>query len=385
MNAVTDYETVARAYVNGVRRLLRQPHVPAGQAGTLAPETADLTAEQAERLYAVSADLTRAAEARLADPDPAVRSEAATHLLVKALTDLEISAYLLQAAMEQDTDPAAHGGGLRLYAAGFDDMAPYVKLLVGDGSAPSSGDVRDEAPPTDVPSARVELSNAVADTLIFISERAAASGQAAIGGLLGMGVAEVMRAAAIVGKDIAKALGQAEKVGRLYDAFRRFALESHTSLLVLLGRQLAQRAAQMVLQWLNDLRAGELFGHLLERVYQTVATRQQVNELVAESHAGLQAFLATIDGVDGLNDAFRRQSELAERILRALAFFGSLPMAVLPQPRVFLGSAYIMLGAYVVLCGADYVDAAELRLLDRVPGVRRLAEENLHQASDAGN
>jgi hypothetical protein len=225
----------------------------------------------------------------------------------------------------------------------------------------------------------------VTDTLVFISERAGSSGQSALGGLLGIGVAEVMEAAAIVGKDIAEALGQAEKVGRLFDAFRKFALESHSSLLVLLGQQLAQRAAKMVLEWLNSLRSGELFGKLLERLYKTQATEEQVSQLIADSAADLQAFLTTIQGVDGLNVAFKRQSELAEKIQRALAFFGTLPMAVLPQPRVFVASAYIMLGAYVVLCGADYVDATEFRPLDRVPGVRRLAEAYLLNDSRTGD
>ena len=368
----------ARAYVRAVEKLLRVSPATARTRGAFAPDVAADMAEQAEHLSGLSAALTKAAETRLDDPNPAVREEASAQLLAKALTDLEISAYLLQAALDEEAAPEFDtGSGLRLWSAGLDSVEPYLRLLLGEAGIWPALAERDEVPPTDISTARVELSNAVTDSLAFISERAVYSGQAALGGLLGLGVVEVAQAAGIVGKDIADALGQSEKIGRLFAAFRAFALESYDSLLVLLGRQLAQRAAEWVLEWLDELKAGQLFGQVLEKLFQTIPTGQQVQQWVSESRSELEGYLASIRGVDALNEGYRRQTELATKILRALAFFGTLPMAVLPQPRVFLGAAYIILAAYVVLCGGDYVDAPKLRILDRVPGVLQIVEANL--------
>ncbi len=97
------------------------------------------------------------------------------------------------------------------------------------------------------------------DALTLISERAARTGQTALGSLLGLGMAEVVQAAGVVGKDIAEMLGQGARIGRLYDAFRRLAIQSYDSVFVLLGRQLAGVAARSVLDWLDRLRQGEVF------------------------------------------------------------------------------------------------------------------------------
>ena len=177
--------------------------------------------------------------------------------------------------------------------------------------------------------------------------------------------------------NLAEALGQAEKVGRLFSAFRDFAAQSYDSMLVMLGRQLAQQAASRVVEWLNKLKEGALFASVLEDLYETKRTSSYLGKLVADSAAELVAFTAAIEGVDTLNESYRRQAGLAQRLLTGLAFFGALPLAILPQPRVFLALGYILVGGYIVLCGADYVDAPRLRMLDRVPGMRRVAERHL--------
>jgi hypothetical protein len=81
--------------------------------------------------------------------------------------------------------------------------------------------------------------------------------------------------------------------------------------------------------------------------------------------------------VGGLNEAYRRQSHLADQILPKLKWVAVIPAAALPQGRLLLAAAYLVLAGYVVLLGADYVDARRLRLLDRVPGVRRTVQAHL--------
>jgi hypothetical protein len=371
------YERAVSSYADVAESLLGRTVPPQATLPALAPQDQTQTAEEAEQLLALSSELTRLAEARLQHPDPGVRGDVAAQLLAKALLDLTVSARLLQAAMSAEAAGGAdQAGALPLWVASADDVQVGLRALRGEPELWPSAQ-RDEVAPTNLATARMELSNAVTDGLKLISERAAFSGQAAVGGLLGVGVAEVAQAAGIVGMNLAEALGQAEKVGRLFSAFRDFAAQSYDSMLVMLGRQLAQQAASRVVEWLNKLKEGALFASVLEDLYETKRTSSYLQKLVADSAAELVAFTAAIEGIDTLDESYRRQADLARRLLTGLTFFGALPMAILPQPRVFVALGYILVGGYVVLCGGDYVDAPRLRMLDRIPGMRRVAERHL--------
>jgi len=132
-----------------------------------------------------------------------------------------------------------------------------------------------------------------------------------------------------------------------------------------------------VLDWVDELQKGKLFGELLEKLYETGATGQALGKLVGDSQADLEQFVAAIESVDELDVACEKQMSLADKLLRGLKFLGGLPAAVLPQGMVLMAAAYIILGAYVVLSAADFVDAQRLKLLNRVPGVRQVVEANL--------
>ena len=374
MTASTHYSQAANAYVEGVRALFAAAAASTGERRGEESVAAPDLAERAEQLTALSEQLTQAAEAQLEDPDHAVRAQASTQLLAKALTDLEVSAILLQAAMDEEEGLATEAERGATWLAIPEDR---LQILLAAAEVHPKVVERGEVTPTDLPSARLELSNAVTDTLALISARAARTGQTALSGLLSLGMAEVLQAAGLVGKDIAKALGQGKKVSRLYNAFRDLAIQSYDSLLVLLGRQLAGAAARHVMEWLEKLRQGELFGQLLEALYQTALTNQALRPIVEGSQADLSRFVASIESVDVLNERYGRQSEFAAKLLRAVAFLGTLPITVLPQPKLLLAAAHIVLAAYVVLCGADFVDAPQLRLLNRVPGVRQAVEGHL--------
>ena len=372
------YQAAALAYADGVRVLFAPSGAPTGERGGWGPASPEELADQAERLAPLSAELTQAASARLADADPAVRAQASTQLLAKALTDLEIGLYLLQAAEDEEHRIAWAGGpGTERSRGGLGATVERLDLLLGEGEAVPAPVERGEQPPRNVRAARVMLSDAIVDALDLISERASKTGQAALSGLLGLGGAEVAQVAGAVGMDFAQALGQADKVTQLYDLFRDFALEVYDALVALLGQQLAQTAAQRVVEWFEEFKEGEQFARLLERLYETDQTRRDLSRLVAESRANLESFTAAIQRVDGLDGAFGQQADLAEKLLRGLKVLALVPAAALPQGRLLMAAAYVVLGAYVVLAGGDYVDARQLERLGRVPGVRQVVEGQL--------
>jgi hypothetical protein len=372
------YQATALAYADGVRVLFAPSGAPTGERGGWGPASPGELAEQAEQLAPLSAELTQAASARLTDADPAVRAQASTQLLAKALTDLEIGLYLLQAAEDEEYQVAWAGGpGTERSRGGLGATVERLDLLLGEGEAVPAPVERGEQPPRNVRAARVVLSDAIVDALDLISERASKTGQAALSGLLGLGGAEVAQVAGAVGMDFAQALGQADKVTRLYNLFRDFALEVYDSLVALLGQQLAQTAAQRVVEWFEEFKEGEQFARLLERLYETDQTRRDLSGLVAESRANLESFTAAIQRVDGLDAAFGQQADLSEKLLRGLKVLALVPAAALPQGRLLIAAAYVVLGAYVVLAGGDYVDARRLERLGRVPGVRQVVEGQL--------
>jgi hypothetical protein len=401
------YTASAHAYAAGVRSIFA-PAAPAlgapdrverGDASTRGlPAAPEDLAGQAEQLAPISSDLTRAAGARLADPDPVVRAQASTALLAKALTDLEVGAYLLEAAQDEEAGlppaPAAPGAPRATRAAGpplerVDRAGPATRSGVEERLAIILGDVGDlgdlqparEAavqrgvePFADLAAARADLADAVEDALTAIAERASQASKGAFDGLLGLGAGELARVAGVVGAGIAEALGQAERLTRLYQLVRDFVLRASEAVIALLGQHVAQTAAGQVTKWVDALRNGELLDDLLARLYDTGRGAEALRAYVATCDADLAAFHAASRQVSGLGEQFRKQTDLAGKLLRGLGFVAAVPVTVLPHGKLIVSALYVAIGAYVVLTGADYVDAPHLRLLDRVPGVRQTVE-----------
>ncbi len=385
MTATNTYQAAARAYTDGVRALFMPPAravtrgaVERGERGAVA--ASDLAA-QAEKLAPLAADFTQAAAAQLDASDPAVRADTAAHLLTKALTDLQISAQLLEAALDEEAGISATRGGeieRSISISAPSDLEKNLRFLLREpGIAPALRERSVATLPADVPTARAQLTQVAGDTLDLISERAGKTGQAAISGLVVLGVSDVAKAAGMVGLQIADALGAAEKVTRLYTLFRTFALSAYDSLVALLGPTVAKTAAQQVLAWVNDVVEGEQFTKLLDKLYETTETAKSIEQETAASQAGLAKFAAAIQDVDALGSKFGQQIGTIDRLLKGLRLFSAVPTTVVPQGKLLMAAAYIVIGGYVVLAGADFVDAPHLRWLNRVPGVHQVVATNL--------
>ena len=373
------FAQTAAAYADGVRVLFAASGAPAGERGGRGPVSYEDLATQAKELAPVSEKLTREAEAQLTDQEPMARIQGATSLLAKALTDLQISAYLLQAAIDQeeeygfaDIDTGRERGRSSL---GPDDE--LLNLVLGEPEAVAPAVDRGTGKPRSMPAARGALSHAVEDAIDLISSRAGKLGQSALGGLAGMGAAELASAAGMVGMDIAEALGQAEAVTRLYELFRSYVAGAIESLIALVGRPALEAATRQAMEWIGELQEGELFGQVLQRLYEADRTIEELEQEIAASQAGLEQFVAALRDVDRLDSAFHQQIKLAEKLLKGLRFVGGVTAAVLPASKLLLAGVYMVLGVYIVAAGGDYVDAPRLRFLNRVPGVRQVVETRL--------
>jgi hypothetical protein len=376
------YLAIAQSYAHGVRVFFAPSDVDTGERGGSGLTSAQDLAEKAENLSPKSVALTQAIAGQLTDADDlSVRTEASVRLLAKALTDLEVSAYLYQAATEEAEGISRSGDNrAERSLADFGRIEENLEVLLHPVEVSGKLVERGQTEPTDIPTARVELSNTVEDTLASILDKASGTGESALGSLMGLGVTELAQAVGFVGMDIAEVLGQGENVSRLYNAGRDFFNRAYESVTELLGQQLAQAAAQQVLEWVNELKEGTNLSTILERFYQTAQTSQDLQKLAATSQAQLEQFIAAIQDVSVLDSAYGKQIRWAEKVLKGLKRFGTLSKVVLPQGQLVLPALYITLGGYVILVGADYVDSPNLTLLDCVPGVRRVVETNLATA-----
>ncbi|MFN2217910.1 MAG: hypothetical protein ACK2UA_04850 [Anaerolineae bacterium] len=379
MSSSSAFAEIARAYADGVRVLFAPTGAVAGERGGRGPVSYEDLAVQAEDLAPVSEQFTREAETRLEDGDPMARIQASTSLLAKAITDLQISVYLLEAAMEQEEEYefAAVETEQQRGLSGLGPDEELLGLITGELQTMTPAVDRGRSTPGSVPDARVQLSNSVDDAVDLISSRAGKVGQSALGGLIGIGAAELISAAGIVGMDIAEALGQAETVTRLYELVRSYISGAIESLIALVGRPALEAATDQALDWINEMKEGRLFGELLLKAYGTDQIIEELHLRIAGSQAGLEQFVAAAQDVDKLDSAFHQQIKLAEKLLKGLRFVGGISAAALPASKLVMAAAHLVLGIYIVLAGGDYVDAPHLQFLNRVPGVRQVVEVRL--------
>ena len=372
---------IAHDYAEKVRLLFAPSGEPTGERGGRGPTSPQDLAQQAESLSPVSASLTQALAREQTEADPTVRFQASVKLLAKALTDLEISAYLYEAAeYEKNEIPFSNNQSGERSFANLRSIEENLQVILGQAEVSSQITERGEGEITDIPTARIELSNTVEDTLDLILERASKTGESALTRVMGLGVTELAQPVGIVSMTIADVLGQGETVSHLYNAFRNFLDRAYESLIELIGKQLAQTAGQQVLKWVNELKEGTKLNTILKKFYETEQTAQELQQLAASSQARLEQFITAIQNVSKLDAAYELQIQWAKKVLEYLKWFGTLSAAALPQGELTLASFYIVLGAYVILVGADYVDAPKLNILDCVPGVRRLVKTNLATA-----
>lgn len=381
MPATNSYLDVARDYADGVRVLFAPSGAPTGERGETGPASPADLAAQAEKLVPVSSKLTAEAANRLeraADPFDSV--QASTQLLAKALTDLSVSAYLLEAAEDEKANIA--WAEERAKERGTSDAGGREELLqivLGEATPTVSTSERSAAQPQDLAAARLVLSQTIEDTLALISERTSKTGEASLAGIFGIGLSEVGEAVSLFGQNIAELFGQADKLSRLHDLVRDFAYKAYESVLALLGPSVATIAGHQVMNWIAEIKEATFFGSLLEKLYQTKQTHSSLLPLVNSSNAERRKFVTAIQGVEELSVQCMRQTDLVDKLLKGLKYLG-VGVAILPYGKLVMGATYVAICGYVVLNGADYVDADRVKLLNRVPGVRQTVTANLARA-----
>lgn len=373
----TNYDAVAQSYADGVKALFARTGAPTGERGGQRFGSYQDLAEQAGKLTSLSTALTAEAAVKLEARDSATSAQAAAQLLAKAATDIQVGIYLLEAAKDEDEEidwPQEGGPEERSSAAGT-ATGELLDIIVGRSEPAAAGPERGGRVIPKNPADELLLT--IGDVLSQISKRAKQTGEVALGGLLGLGLVEMGQLVGQLGFGLAQALGQAEKVTRLYNYFRSFIEQAYNSIISLLGANLAQAAGQRIVELIGENREAKVIGGLLDWAYQTKKTEELLAPLIRTSPKLVEQYKALTERLEAMDTEYASQIRLADKILRGLKWLGGIPVTILPQGTLVVALIYLALLSYVVLCGADYVDAPRLSILNRVPGVRDEVESYL--------
>ena len=374
---MSNYSILANAYAEGALGLMMPARAAASHVSQRGVSVMPFNqlARQARQLSTVSAQLTHAGAVKLTSSNPHQRIEAQYQLLAKALSDLTISQQLLDAADDEKLGVMPQIAHVSRSASMF-DIDNYLKVVTSGFPARFSSRA---AAALDVSSARFSLNDEITRTLAGVLDQTAIQGQAAFKGLVGVGLYNLGRAAGVVGGDIARYLGYGAQVSELYGLVNDYIGRAHETILTLLGHELSAVAVEKAMDFFGNLKDGSLLTDLLEKIYETGKTRDELLKMVQDSASELPNFNKAIEGLSQLSEQFKGIMEFVGKLTKGLKFVGMVPAAALPQAQLVMSASHAVLFTYVVLAGADFADAKRVKLLNRVPGVRDLISSNLLQ------
>jgi len=335
------------------------------------PPSPSEVAERSEMLLTRGAKVTETWAEKLQAEDALARQVAEIRLLAACAADLEIADDLVN----------LDRGVPRLTSRGRYTTGPsrdLLKLLtmsdeevIKQALTPRRrrGVTRAAGPPAD------RLKETVEAALDHMRETTADVGQRAIEGLVLMDAALLLEAARIVSADVAELLG--EGFSRLLQTAARYVLAAYEKVSLLLGPEKMAEIREQIMAWIEELKEGELFPVLVEKLFQTEALKRDVAGWLAASTASATTLAQTRAAVEQLDTAFASKAELADKIVGSLALVKLLPPAMTPVGRLVIAAVYLGLVGYVVFTGYDHVDSDQWRLIDRVSGIRQVTLEAL--------
>jgi hypothetical protein len=365
-------------YVSRVRSLFSPPTALGEDRGAGGPASSEEIAARAQDILEVSADLTRAEQEQLADPDPLQRSMSAERLLAKAATELEISAYLKEPGRdEEDRVPQRpdrlHDRGIR--SAG--QVEDFLEILTGNATGAAAMN-RGAAIPSSLEVARQQLSTESDDACDLIVRLAGETGKPAFAGLLGLGLTDLAQAAGTVISSLAGTLGVGAGLTKLYDLCRDFVVKAYQSILALIGDDLAKKLTEKLEEWLKGITGQHLFGDWLrDHAYKVNDTKSVTKTMIRASNSTLPKYALAIDAIHVLTGRFDREMGVTKKLIRGLGFVKYLPGVAGPQALLLQAGGYGLILAWIYYDGADYLDTPGQQLLTRIPGVPAIVATSL--------
>lgn len=368
-----DYNAAAAAYAAGLRTLFAPSEESTRSEIRAASE--DELADRADGLAAQSATLIQQTAARLEDEDMATRLGAEQSLLAQAAASLRVADGLLALVEASEEGEAMRSAGPPPPPANFDDLLALI-----DGSLGAIGArVEPEAELTrgGGDTTPAELLDSANEALDQVVGNVGSFARATVASLVGLDPALIKEAAGLLGSELAQALSKlGENVSRLVSKAIAFIVQAYDSLLAAMGQEVTSELRQQAAEWVKRLQEGEALTAIAGALYQTDVTRERVAAVVADSDAPSPKLGEVRANVEALAPSFQSRTKLAGQIRAGLGFLKFIPAAKGPL-ELATGVLYLALLGYVLVAGADYVDAPRLARIGRVPGVLETVQTGL--------
>ena len=367
-----DYRTAAASYAAGMRTLFAPSQESTRSAIRVASQ--DELSDRADTLVAQSATLIEQTTTYLQADDMATRLGAEQSLLAQAAASLRAADGLLALADEGDSEATRSAGAPR-QPTGFDDLLAMI-----DGSLDEIGAQVEPQPEMTRGGASTtpgELIETTSETMEQVVATVGTFTRGTVASLVGLDPALLKQAAGMLGSELAAAVTKlGENVSRLVSKAVAFIVQAYDSLLAALGQDAASALRQQAAQWVEDLQQGEALTELAGALYQTDDTKARVARLVEDSGAPGPVLGKTQADVEALSPGFESRIKLAGQIRAGLGLLKFIPAAKGPL-ELATGVLYLALLGYVIVAGADYVDAPRLARIGRVPGVLETVQAGL--------
>lgn len=374
--ANTTYETTATDYADAVRAFY-SPSTSATTKSVTRGVTKSIGAsgeleQRARALAPKSARMTKAATKQLKNKSAARRAEASAQLLAKACLDLDVSQRLIEQA--QAEQGGAKPKSITTRSAASRAPSDLLDVIEGKAAPIKTKSVRSRG----VGTTKDGLAQFATATSKLIVERATNTGIESLGKILALGAFELIKGLELATVDVGAILGKGEKVSMLIQLGKDYIAKAFDALKNLLGPQLFEMAMKLAREQLEKLKTkkDEWTAKAIEKLYETEKTNKAVIALIAERNAPAEKIDAASQGISSLSDAFAKQVALIQKFYGYVGYANLLPMASLPQAKLVIALIYLLLGGYIVVAGADFVDAPNLdvKILNRVPGVKTVVE-----------
>jgi hypothetical protein len=386
------FQEAWQAYQQALRDLYRAPE------GVMAAATTDRGPGEVyvERLEERSQALLQCAEAvrgtlqdGLQADDLSQRDLAALKLLAAAAYDLSAASDLLaleaagpaegeRVATDRSATPIPQELRLVLEAPLEKGMRGLVQ--VDRAALPSTPEAASQA-----------LQKTIATFLIDIPDDAAELGQAAVGGVVNLGLGPVQMAASLAAQEVLARVP--EGLSRLARRIAALAVEGLRKLCAALGEQQEQQVRETAAGWLKDLRENrDTVTALLDRLYETQRLGDETKALIPAPPASLPAerYNQATGTLNELLERYAKTKSVLTNLMRVLSFVKAPLLGAAPWGPLSLYTAYVGILGYAVYSGGDYLDwyrTGDYAWLDRVHGLRTTVRQALNPvgvASEGG-
>jgi hypothetical protein len=382
------YEEAAADYLANFNNLLQVPGEAKGPVTRSAGEVSSRgLIERADAIADISAGMIPLAKAQLETADSTLREGLTGQLAAQAAAEFQLAAELLQITEREPAELIVATRGVR-GAALQDAIRSLEKVMAtpaAKGLAPLIQATRTAvAAPVEIESAKKALREAALSGVSAITERVREHGEAIVLDLVTQTEwRAVIEGAAMLSKDIAEKLeslkqGVSALLKQAVTAAVKTLLNVFDKIMVLLGKDLEDKARKQVSEWLERIKKEQnvaLIDEFVDQLYGKAAFEKALDGWLANTSAD----------TDKVNQTANVVREVATKFAVLAGYLGTAESAVVlakrflkfPQVLAVTTGIQVALLAVVVYSGYDYIGYRELKFPNLAKGVAEVVRENL--------